>query len=57
MLLEETEARKWQPRTNKELATWAIERDLALQQCNADKMAMRDYFRRMQETKNGKEGR
>ncbi len=45
-LMEETEVPKWQPRTNKELAKWAIERDIALQQCNADKASIAKYVAR-----------
>lgn len=43
-LLENTSAPEWQPKTNGELARWAIERDTALQQCNADKSAIRAYY-------------
>lgn len=43
-LLQDTEVVQWTPKTNGQLMQWAMERDKALMQCNADKQAVREYI-------------
>ena len=46
-LMQATQAPSWVPRTNGEMLKWAIQRDQALMECNADKAAMQEYVRTM----------
>ncbi len=46
-LLQDTEVVNWTPKTNGQLLRWAMERDKALMQCNADKAAVREYIEQL----------
>ncbi len=46
-LLQDTQVAQWTPKTNGQLIKWAMERDKALMQCNADKQAVREYVEQL----------
>ena len=46
-LLQDTAVTQWTPKTNGQLIQWAMERDKALMQCNADKQAVREYIEQL----------
>lgn len=54
-LYQATSGPDWTPKTNKELARWAIETDKALMQCNADKAAIATYVQSVASRKSSAE--